>query len=95
MSHSRIIASVSRIAAGRKIDRIEGISDALGELRAHGAVLYVATSKPRVYAERIVTHFGLGEYFAAVFGAELDGTRADKRELLHYAKHMTGTATMP
>ena len=26
-----------------------------------------------------------------MFGAELDGTRADKRELLHYAKHMTGT----
>jgi phosphoglycolate phosphatase len=69
---------------------LEGISDALGELKACHSVLYVATSKPRVYAERIVTHFGLGEYFAAVFGAELDGTRADKRELLHYAKRMTG-----
>ncbi len=69
---------------------IDGIGGALGRLSERGAVLYVATSKPRIYAERIVTHFGLGEYFAAVFGAELDGTRADKRELLHYAKRMTG-----
>ncbi|NJD88460.1 MAG: HAD family hydrolase, partial [Betaproteobacteria bacterium] len=44
--------------------------------------LYVATSKPRVYAERIVSHFTLHAHFEAVHGCELDGTREDKRDLL-------------
>ena len=45
----------------------------------------VATSKPAVYARRIVDHFGLNPYFEYVFGSELDGTRVDKRDLLRYA----------
>jgi phosphoglycolate phosphatase len=62
----------------------EGIAQALAELTASGATLYVATSKPRVYAERIVRHFGLDAHFAAVHGCELDGTREAKRELLEH-----------
>jgi phosphoglycolate phosphatase len=60
----------------------EGIAQALAALRAEGLPLYVATSKPRVYAERIVRHFTLDAHFEAVHGCELDGTREDKRELL-------------
>jgi len=45
---------------------------------------YVATSKPAVYAERIVSHFKLGHHFRKVYGAELDGRRDDKAELLAY-----------
>lgn len=59
-----------------------GIADALAELRGAGRALYVATSKPRVYAERIVHHFALDAHFEAVHGCELDGTREDKRDLL-------------
>lgn len=69
----------------------EGIEDLLAELQARGITLYVATSKPLVFAERILEHFGLARYFAHVFGAELDGTRGDKRDLLHYAMQLTGT----
>ena len=47
--------------------------------------MFVATSKPAVYATRIVDHFGLKPYFERVFGSELDGTRVDKRDLLRYA----------
>ena len=60
----------------------DGIAETLMELSAGGARLYVATSKPRVYAERIVRHFGLDGHFLAVHGCELDGTREDKRDLL-------------
>jgi phosphoglycolate phosphatase len=60
----------------------EGIDEALAALRDAGLALYVATSKPRVYAERIVAHFDLHAHFEAVHGCELDGTREDKRELL-------------
>jgi phosphoglycolate phosphatase len=62
----------------------EGIAEALHALRTGNATLLVATSKPRVYAERIVRHFGLDTHFAAVHGCELDGTREDKRDLLEH-----------
>jgi phosphoglycolate phosphatase len=60
----------------------EGIAEALAALRGAGHPLYVATSKPRIYAERIVSHFALDAHFEAVHGCELDGTREDKRDLL-------------
>jgi phosphoglycolate phosphatase len=62
----------------------EGIAESLASLRAASAMLLVATSKPHVYAERIVRHFGLDMHFAAVHGCELDGTREDKRDLLQH-----------
>src|SRR5688572_2953873 len=62
----------------------EGIAEALASLRGEGATLFVATSKPKVYAERIVRHFGLDTHFEAVHGCELDGTREAKRDLLEH-----------
>lgn len=56
----------------------------LARLRELGARLYVATSKPTVYSERIIEHFGLTQYFSKVYGSELSGERADKRLLLRY-----------
>ena len=60
----------------------DGIVEALAEIGRGGARLYVATSKPHVYASRIVRHFALDTHFVAVHGCELDGTREDKRDLL-------------
>jgi phosphoglycolate phosphatase len=59
-----------------------GIPAALGALKQLGATLVVATSKPTVFAERIIDHFQLGDAIRAVFGSELDGTRSDKAELI-------------
>lgn len=61
----------------------EGIAPALARLTAK-ARLFVATTKPTVYAERIVAHFGLASHFEAVCGSELDGIRADKTDLLSW-----------
>ncbi|MEM1246409.1 MAG: HAD hydrolase-like protein [Acidobacteriota bacterium] len=63
----------------------DGIGEALAELQNRGRPLFVATSKPHVYARRILHHFELAPYFIEIFGAELDGTRSDKSELLRYA----------
>ena len=63
----------------------EGIHDALAAVADSGCVLFVATSKPRIAAKRIVEHFEMGQYFEHVYGCELDGTRANKTELLNYA----------
>ena len=66
----------------------DGIAEALAALGESGATLFVATSKPRVYAERIVRHFALDRHFAAVHGCELHGTRQAKRDLLaHLLPH--------
>jgi len=63
----------------------EGIPEALEVLRTQGGRLFVATSKPRVFAERIIEHFGLGKHFSAIYGSELDGKLSDKGELVAYA----------
>lgn len=57
-----------------------------------GSPLYLATSKPQIFAERILEHFEIGHHFKAVFGSELDGQRADKTELLAHALSNAGTS---
>ncbi len=59
-----------------------GVHEALETLCAAGARMFVATSKPTVYARRITAHFGLDKWLEDVFGSELDGTRTDKSDLL-------------
>lgn len=60
----------------------DGIPDLLGALAARGMLLAVATSKPTVYARRILEHFALGHFFDVVVGAELDGSRRHKAEIV-------------
>ena len=60
----------------------EGIPETLVDLRPRIAAAFVATSKPTVYAERIVRHFDLDRYFARVYGAALDASLDDKAALV-------------
>ena len=62
----------------------EGIPDVLAALSSRYP-LYVASSKPLVFVDQILHHFELDGYFAQTFGSNLDGTLADKSELLSYA----------
>jgi len=62
----------------------EGIPDALRILQEEGHILYVATSKPTIYAKQIIEHFGLQQYFRTIYGSELDGTRSDKKDLISH-----------
>lgn len=54
----------------------------LAALKRAGHRLWVVTSKPHVYARRIVEHFGLSGLFEEVYGSELSGENADKTDLL-------------
>lgn len=67
-----------------------GIPQALASLRDTGCQLHVATSKPRVFAETILSHFEIRDYFGEVFGANLDGTLTHKRDLIVHARESTG-----
>ena len=59
-----------------------GITNALAALQARSYSLYVVTSKPTEFAQQIIEHFGLHPYFQSIYGSELDGTRANKEELI-------------
>ncbi|MBI3798557.1 MAG: HAD family hydrolase [Deltaproteobacteria bacterium] len=60
------------------------VPSGLNSLQTAGHRLWVVTSKPEVYAQRIVAHFGLSCYFHQVYGSELSGERANKAELIRY-----------
>lgn len=60
----------------------EGVPEMLKELRTSGYKLFVATSKPQVFAEKVLSHFALGGYFIKVHGNELNGRLDDKAELV-------------
>ena len=62
-----------------------GIPVLLDALRRAGCTLVVATSKPTIFAERILEHFMLRHHFAAVVGSNLDGTRTAKAEVIRDA----------
>ena len=63
----------------------DGIHEALASIADAGYTLFVATSKPRIMAQRIIDHFEMRPYFERVFGSEFDGTHANKITLLRYA----------
>ncbi len=62
----------------------EGIPELLEQLSRDSRRLFLATSKPRVFAQSILEHFGLAGWFQRVYGAELDGVRGEKADLLAY-----------
>lgn len=62
----------------------EGIEKLLSQLSETGYRLYVATSKPKVFADQILDHFELSKYFNAIYGSELDGKFAEKGSLIQH-----------
>ena len=68
----------------------EGIESVLRLLKAKGKVLGVASSKPEVFVNRILEHFQLAQYFDVVVGAEMDGTRTKKAEVIESALELLG-----
>ena len=62
----------------------------LERLIEQGHRIHLATSKPEVFARQILDHFQLSRYFSFVAGAELNGARNDKVDVLRYALQETG-----
>jgi phosphoglycolate phosphatase len=62
-----------------------GVSEALARFRSAGHRMWVVTSKPHVFARRILEHFDLLHFFAGVYGCELDGAFSDKGDLIAHA----------
>ena len=66
------------------------IPEVLRTLVQDGHTLSVATSKPEVFARRIISHFKLDQYFIHVDGSQLDGTRSDKTSLISHILERDG-----
>lgn len=62
----------------------EGIDCVLKTLKDSGKKLYVATSKPEVFAKKILEHFNLNSYFEFIGGADLAETRVKKGDVIRY-----------
>lgn len=68
----------------------EGVEASLKKLFEAGKTLLVATSKPEAFARQILGHVGLSKYFKHIAGANMDGTRTDKAEVIAYALSLCG-----
>ena len=72
-----------------------GIPETLRRLKEAGVRLTLATSKPTVYALRILERFELDGFFDETVGSELDGRRTNKEEVVRCAlEHCVGAAVM-
>ncbi|MDG1579387.1 HAD family hydrolase [Pseudomonas sp. GOM6] len=79
VNHYRERFKVTGLYENRAFDGIDAL---LARLVDQGRTLYIATSKPTVFAREIARHFGFDRHFKVIYGSELDGTRTDKVELI-------------
>lgn len=63
----------------------EGIENILRKLYQNGKKIILATSKPEVFAIKILEHFDLAKYFEHICGCNLDESRSEKAEVIAYA----------
>ncbi|MEY8347174.1 HAD family hydrolase [Bacillus cereus] len=59
----------------------------LQELKDEKKRLFVATSKPTIFAKQVLEHFNLIHFFEEIVGSNLDGTRIKKDEIIEYILH--------
>lgn len=71
-----------------------GIPALLAALKTAGAKLVLATSKPTVFAQRILEHFKLRPFFHLVCGSELNGERVEKAAVIRFALDKLGVTAL-
>ncbi len=68
----------------------EGMEALLKSLKKAGKKVLLATSKPEIFAVKILEHFGLAKYFDFIGGALLDRSRLNKADVIEYVFNTTG-----
>lgn len=73
-----------------------GIEELLKLLYENGYRIYLATSKPEIYAKQILEHFNIDKYFTDAVGSLLNGNRVEKGEVIAHLlkKHNITDAIM-
>ncbi|MCD6178813.1 MAG: HAD hydrolase-like protein [Bacteroidales bacterium] len=67
-----------------------GIPELLKALKKQKKIISLATAKPTHFAKQVLDHFQLSDYVDFIAGANTDGSRTDKKEIVAYAKEITG-----
>lgn len=63
----------------------DGIPELLKKLKNGGTRISLATSKPEVYAVKILDYFDISKYFDYIAGNTFEETRSDKDAVIAYA----------
>lgn len=69
-----------------------GIPELLASLKEEKKLLAVASSKPEYYVRKILKYFSLDQYFDEIVGANMDGSRTDKAEVVEEALSRLGAS---
>lgn len=67
------------------VDIYDGIPQLLAALKEHGLAVFLITSKPLVFAEKILEKIGLSKYFDHMVGPDLSDHSSDKKRLIENA----------
>lgn len=67
-----------------------GIFELLQELKRQKKTIALATAKPTHFAKQVIEHFKIAPFIDYIAGANTDGSRTDKKEIVAYAKEITG-----
>lgn len=70
----------------------KGVIPMLEKLKEQGKILVLATSKPWVFAEKIVEKYSIAPFLSNLFGSELDGTNTDKALVIQNAMEAIGAS---
>ena len=62
-----------------------GVEAMLSRLKRNGKKIILATSKPELFAGKILEHFRIDGWFDFVAGATMDGSRIKKADVIAYA----------
>lgn len=71
----------------------EGVPEMLKRLKEQGVYICLATSKPELFAEKIINHYKLDIYFDMICGAAMDESRTKKAEVIRYAIDKINSST--
>lgn len=58
------------------------VAELLKSMKAEGYTLFVATSKPTLFAKEILKDHGLEDLFVEIVGCNMDNSRSDKAEII-------------
>ncbi len=73
----------------------EGITQALANIKQSGKTLYLATTKPRALALRVLDMFGLAGFFSGVFTADHEAGIYEKYDMLEAVVREFGAFASP
>ena len=69
-----------------------GVKEMLEKLKNAGKKIILATSKPEIFAKKVLELFDISKYFDFIGGASTDKTRDKKSEVLEYSLASVGVS---